>query len=93
MASSILTYILTTIVGILIGYVIKQITEYTNIKRAIRGLLRAEMVNVYYGYKASKKAPFYVKEAWLMNYEVYKELKGNSFIDSLKEEVDNWEVI
>ena len=51
------------------------------------------MVNVYYGYKASKKAPFYVKEAWLMNYEVYKELKGNSFIDSLKEEVDNWEVI
>ena len=34
MASSILTYILTTIVGILIGYVIKQITEYTNIKKS-----------------------------------------------------------
>ena len=90
---SILIYICTTVIGVLIGYIIKQITEYRNIKSAIRGLLRSEMVEMYYHYRDTKKIPYYVKEAWNMNYDIYKGLQGNSFIDGLKVEIDKWEVI
>lgn len=90
---SILIYICTTVIGVLIGYIIKQITEYRNIKSAIRGLLRSEMVEMYYHYRDTKKIPYYVKEAWTMNYDIYKGLQGNSFIDGLKVEIDKWEVI
>ena len=91
--NSILIYICTTVIGVLIGYIIKQITEYRNIKSAIRGLLRSEMVEMYYHYRDTKKIPYYVKEAWNMNYDIYKGLQGNSFIDGLKVEIDKWEVI
>lgn len=91
--NSILIYICTTVIGVFIGYIIKQITEYRNIKSAIRGLLRSEMVEMYYHYRNTKKIPYYVKEAWNMNYDIYKGLQGNSFIDGLKLEIDKWEVI
>lgn len=91
--NNIINYVITTFVGMTIGYLIKQFTQYKSMKSAIKGLLRAQMVNVYYEYQPQKKTSHYIKEAWLMNYEAYKELGGNSFIDTLKEDVEDWEVI
>lgn len=93
MILSITNVLVTTLIGILIGFIIKQIAEYKNIKSAIRGLLRSEMVKIYYQYKDIKTIPYYVKEAWNMNYDIYKGLQGNSFIEGLKIEIDKWEVI
>ncbi len=93
MINSIVLYICTTIIGMLIGYLMKTISSFSEIKSAIRGLLRVVMVDVYYHYRDSRKIPYYVKEAWLLNYDIYKKLNGNSFIDTLKDEIEKWEVI
>ena len=92
MIQSILIFIITSILGTLGSFVSKLVKDMKVQKEAIRGLLRSEMVRIYYEYKDIKKMPFFVREAWYMDYEAYKKSDGNSFIDSLKEEIDNWEV-
>ena len=55
--------------------------------------LRSDMLHIYYGNKDSKKIRQYELENFLLLYEAYKALKGNSFIDKIYKEVITWEVI
>lgn len=55
--------------------------------------LRSDMLHIYYGNKDSKKIRQYELENFLLLYEAYKALKGNSFIDKIHKEVISWEVI
>lgn len=93
MLNSILTFIITTLIGIAIGYVSKTLLNFKTQKNAIISLLRSGMTDVYYEYKNSKQIPLYKKESWDRNYDVYKSIGGNSFIMDLKKEIDKWEVI
>lgn len=54
--------------------------------------LRSDMLRIYYGNKNSKKIRQYEYENFVMLYEAYKALKGNSFIDKIYKEVQTWEV-
>lgn len=92
MLESVIVYFLTTVLGLLIGLVGKLVLDAVNQRHATKSLLRSEMVRVYYKYRESKKIPHYIKEAWYDNYTSYKKLKGNSFIDDLKHDIDEWEV-
>jgi hypothetical protein len=92
LVNSILIFIITSLIGSLGTLICKLFKDMMIQKTAIRSLLRSEMVKTYYEYKDIKKMPFFVREAWYMTYEAYKKSNGNSFIDSLKEEIDNWEV-
>lgn len=56
-------------------------------------LLRSEMLHIYYEYKDSKTIRQYEYENFLYLYSAYKALKGNSFIDKIKKEVDAWTVV
>ena len=56
-------------------------------------LLRAEMLHIYYEYKDSKKIRQYEYENFIYLYKAYRALKGKSFIDKIKAEVDKWEVV
>lgn len=66
------------------------------IKRLINGmrcLLRDRMLRIYYHCKDQKKIRQYELENFVMLYEAYKALKGNSFIDEIYEKVTSWEVV
>lgn len=55
--------------------------------------LRTAMLSTYYACKDAKKIHQYEIENFHKNYNAYKALKGNSFIDDIYKEVRHWEVI
>ena len=59
----------------------------------VKCLLRSDMLRVYYNNRERKQIRQYEYENFIMEYKAYKVMKGNSFIDHIKSEVDDWEVI
>ena len=55
--------------------------------------LRSEMLRIYYHNRETKKIRQYEYENFVLLYEAYKALKGNSFIDKIYSELKKWEVI
>jgi hypothetical protein len=96
MIKTILTYAITTILGILIGFIIKSINLYVlgeKIEReALKCLIRANIVSQYYVYRRIGSIPYYVKESIAQEYEAYKKLGGNSFVATLIAEINTWKV-
>ena len=94
--NAILMYCITTIIGILIGVLFNVVKSYIGKekaeKRALKCLLRSNIVTQYYVYREIGSIPFYVKESILEEFEAYKELKGNSFVLQLIEEIKKWKV-
>lgn len=90
--STIVTFIVSTICGYLLGKVKRNKKDNELFKDSIKCLLRASMVNTYFAYKEIGSMPYYCKQAWYMMYEAYKNLDGNSFIDDIKLEVDKFEI-
>lgn len=92
MVQNIAIFVITTLIGLLIGFIGKSIKDARTQREATKSLLRTEMVKIYYKYRDEEKVPYYIKKAWLDNYASYKGLNGNSFIDDLKVEVDDWDI-
>lgn len=66
------------------------------IKKIIDGQkcqLRSEMLQIYYKNKDTKQIHQFEKENFVLLYEAYKALKGNSFIDTIYAEVMKWETV
>lgn len=82
--NTIITTVLSTTTGLIIGYLIKVITNYKkrdNIQNAaLRNMLKSNLVNQYYMYAEIGNVPRYIKEAWYDMFESYVDLGGNSFI-------------
>ena len=55
--------------------------------------LRSEMLRIYYHNRERGVIRQYEYENFVMLYEAYKALKGNSFIDKIYEEVRSWEIV
>ena len=83
--------ILISEIGVLLGVIIPVIVMIKKIVDGQRCQLRSEMLQIYYHNKDAKKIRQYEKENFLMLYEAYKALKGNSFIDTIHAEVRTWE--
>lgn len=90
---------LTTIValigeiGVLLGVVIPVIVSVHKIKNGVKCQLRSEMLQIYYHNREKKIIRQYEYENFIYLYEAYKALKGNSFIDKIYKEVQEWEVV
>ena len=80
-----LVIVVTTITPILLNL--------SKIRNGTRCQLRREMLRTYYHNVESKKIRQYELENFIALYDAYKALKGNSFIDKIKSEVMEWEVI
>lgn len=82
--NTIITTTLSTITGLVIGYLIKQISGYKkrddSQSKALRNILKSNLVNQYYVYAEIGSVPRYIKEAWYDMFESYVELNGNSFV-------------
>lgn len=90
-----LTTILTIVteIGALAGVFIPVIVLIIKIINGQKCQLRSEMLQIYYHNKDAKKIRQYEMENFVLLYEAYKALKGNSFIDTIYTEVKKWEII
>ena len=90
-----LTTIVTLIgeIGVLVGVITPVIVSMRKISNGTKCQLRSEMLRIYYRHRETEKIRQYEYENFVMLYEAYKALKGNSFIDKIYKEVQTWEVV
>ena len=55
--------------------------------------LRHDMLQIYYKHCETKVIRQYEYENFVYLYEAYKALKGNSFIDKIYKEIQDWKVV
>jgi hypothetical protein len=84
---------LITEIGILLGVVTPVIVSVRKISNGTKCQLRSEMLRIYYHHREGGKIRQYEYENFVMLYEAYKALKGNSFIDKIYRELQEWEVV
>lgn len=90
-----LTMIVTLIaeIGVLVGIITPVIVAIMKISNGTKCQLRSEMLRIYYHHHDSKEIRQYEYENFVMLYEAYKALKGNSFIDKIYKEVKTWHIV
>lgn len=90
-----LTTIVTLIgeIGVLIGVITPVIVNMRKISEGTKCQLRSEMLRIYYHNREKQTIRQYEFENFVMLYEAYKALRGNSFIDKIYDEVRSWEII
>ena len=80
-------------IGVLLGVVPPLIVSVRKISNGTRCQLRSEMLRIYYNHREKGIIRQYEFENFMMLYEAYKALKGNSFIDKIYREVLEWQVV
>ena len=80
-------------IGVLVGVITPVIISVRKIGNGTRCQLRSEMLRIYYHNRERRTIRQYEYENFIMLYEAYKALKGNSFIDKIYDEVKDWEII
>lgn len=90
-----LTALVTLIgeIGVLLGVIIPVIVSIRKISTGTKCQLRSEMLRIYYHNRETKAIRQFEYENFVMLYEAYKALKGNSFVDKIHEEVHEWEIV
>ena len=84
---------LITEVGILVGAMTPVVVSVRKISNGTKCQLRSEMLRIYYRHREDGKIRQYEYENFVMLYEAYKALKGNSFIDKIYRELQEWEIV
>ena len=80
-------------IGVLVGVIVPVIASISKISNGTKCQLRSEMLRIYYHNVESGKIRQYEYENFVMLYEAYKALKGNSFIDKIYREVQELEIV
>ena len=90
-----LTTLVTLIgeIGVLLGVIVPVIVSVRKIAAGTKCQLRSEMLRIYYHNRERGEIRQYEFENFVMLYEAYKALKGNSFIDKINDEVRSWKVV
>lgn len=84
---------LVTEIGVLVGVIVPVIVSIRKISEGTKCQLRSEMLRIYYHNRQKGIIRQYEYENFVLLYGAYKALKGNSFIDKIYKEVQEWEVI
>ena len=63
------------------------------IQEGQRCLLRSEIVRIYYRNHEERKLREFEFKNMEQCYKAYKKLKGNSFIDRLRQEMQEWDIV
>lgn len=80
-------------IGVLMSVVVPVIVSVRKIASGTRCQLRSEMLRIYYHNREKRTIRQYEYENFVMLYEAYKALKGNSFIDRIYAEVQEWDIV
>ena len=84
---------IATCAALLIKPVREWLMGTEKIREGQRCLLRSEIVRIYYRHKEDKKLREYEFRNLEECYKAYKALGGNSFIDHIYAEMQEWEII
>lgn len=84
---------LITEISVLLGVIIPILASIRKISNGTKCQLRSEMLRIYYHNHEKETIRQYEYENFVMLYEAYKALKGNSFIDRIYKEVQTWEIV
>lgn len=79
-------------VGVLVAVVVPVFVAIRKVTAGTKCQLRSEMLRTYYHNKDARTIRQYEYENFVMLYEAYKALKGNSFVDKIYEEVHEWDI-
>ena len=87
-------------IGVILGFVIpvykkinKAIEKLNKVETGEKCQLRSDMLRIYYHNREKAEIRQYEYENFVMLYEAYKALNGNSFIDKIYDEVHSWEIV
>lgn len=87
-------------VGAIIAFIVlcikpvrKRIFADREQREGVKCLLRAEMLRIYRDNKGERKISQYELEQFFDCYKSYKRLKGNSFIEEIKNDISSWEIV
>lgn len=84
---------LITEIGVLLGVIVPVIVTVRKISNGTKCQLRSEMLRIYYHNREKGIIRQFEYENFVLLYEAYKALKGNSFIDKIYKEVQEWEIV
>lgn len=82
---------LTTIAGA-VAFLWKCLREQKKIREGQKCQLRTAMLSTYHKNKDARRLRQYEAENFVMMYQAYKAMGGNSFIDEIYEHVTKWDV-
>lgn len=77
---------LVTEIGVILGFI--QL-----IKKALKCSLRNDILDIYDRCKENGKITHYQLQSINYSYDVYKKLKGNSFVDEILERIKDFELV
>lgn len=80
-------------IGVLLGVIIPVILTIRKIANGTRCQLRSEMLRIYYRYREAKQIPQYELENFILLFDAYCALKGNSFVKKIYDEVIEFETL
>lgn len=84
---------LVTCAALLIRPIREWLLGTDALREGQRCLLRSEIVRIYYRHQGDKQLREYEFKNMQQCYEAYKALKGNSFIDRIHAEMQEWDII
>lgn len=76
-----------------IGFLIIIVVFLFNWINATKCSLRNDILTIYDSCRNSKQITLYQKQAVHMSYDLYKKLKGNSFVDEIVKIMDSFKVV
>ena len=77
------------ILGFIIGFIKLEVAYREGTKCSLRN----DILQIYNQYRSIKEIPLYDFEAISLSYGLYKKYKGNSFVDSIWQEIQTWKKI
>lgn len=80
-------------IGVLLGVIVPVIMSVRKIGNGTKCQLRSEMLRIYYRSHEKGVIRQYEYENFVMLYEAYKALNGNSFVDKIYKEIQDLEII
>lgn len=80
-------------VTVLFSVIVPVIVFVSKIANGTKCQLRSEMLRIYYHNVEKETIRQYEYENFVLLYDAYKALKGNSFMDKIYKEVQTWQVI
>ena len=80
-------------VGVIGGATAWFVRSIIRLNNGMKALLRTDMMKTYYKHRGEDKLREYEKKNFLLEFEAYKALGGNSFIDDISKDVRSWDVI
>ena len=84
---------LITEISILAASILGFVAWLKKLTEGLKCQLRSEMLRIYYANHESGKIRQYEYENFVMLYNAYKALKGNSFVDKIYSEIQALEII